>query len=269
MVIFQNDIISSTINLENIMDKELRGKFISQWQTYFPNAELPVTFQYSDDSMGVEKEKIVEGQRCIFAQLAKVRRGESICMQNESVNCRGGKRYLGFSQTLFPGFECFLSHDEAGEGERYKRTPELVAECMKYLPFIPVKKNIIFKRWDRLSEGDSPLGVIFFANPDVISGLFTLTCFNSAAPDAVITPFGAGCASIVYYPYREELNGTKRAVLGLFDPSARKCVKGDLLTFAIPFSKFVEMINEMEESFLITNSWSIIKGRMGKVNQIE
>ena len=269
MVIFQNDIISSTINLENIMDKELRGKFISQWQTYFPNAELPVTFQYSDDSMGVEKEKIFEGQRCIFAQLAKVRRGESICMQNESVNCRGGKRYLGFSQTLFPGFECFLSHDEAGEGERYKRTPELVTECMKHLPFIPVKKNIIFKRWDRLTEEDAPMAVIFFANPDVISGLFTLACFNSAAPDAVITPFGAGCASIVYYPYREQLNGTKRAVLGLFDPSARKCVKGDLLTFAIPFSKFVEMINEMEESFLITNSWSIIKGRMGKVNQIE
>jgi len=251
------------------MNKELKDKFISLWQKYFPNAELPLTFQYSDDTKGVEKEKIFQGHRCIFAQLAKARRGESICMQDESVNCRGGKRYLGFSQTMFSGFECFLSHDKAGEGERYKRTPELVTECMKQLSFIPVKKNIIFKRWDRLTEEDAPLAVIFFATPDVVSGLFTLTCFNSAAPDAVIAPFGAGCASVVYYPYREELNGTKRAVLGLFDPSARKFVKGDLFTFSIPFSKFVEMIDEMEESFLITDSWSIIKGRMGKLNQIE
>lgn len=244
------------------MNQNLRDKFISQWQKYFPNAELPITFQYSDDTMGIEKEKIFGGHRCVIAQLLKVRKGESVCMQEESVNCRGGKRYLGFSRNLFPGIECFLSHDEAGEGERYKRTPELAAECVKGLPFIPVKENIIFKRWDKLTEEDAPAAVIFFANPDVISGLFTLTCFNSAATDAVITPFGAGCASIIYYPYQEELNGTRRAVLGQFDPSARKCVKADVLTFSIPYFKFVEMIDEMEESFLITDSWSIIMERM-------
>lgn len=245
------------------MEKILKERFILLWQKYFPNAELPLTFQYSDDTMGTEEEKPVSGHRCIFAQLAKVRRGDSICMQEESVCCGGGKRYLGFSQKMFPEFEYFLSHDKAGEGERYKRTPELVNECMKQFSPLPVKKNIIFKRWDRLDEQDTPLAVVFFATPDVVSGLFTLTCFNSAAFDAVITPFGAGCASIVYYPYREELDGTKRAVLGLFDPSARKFVKGDILSFSIPFSKFKEMIDEMEESFLITDSWSKIRGRMG------
>lgn len=251
------------------MEKGLINKFISLWQNYFPNAELPLTFQYSDDTMGTEEEKPSEGHRCIFAQLAKARRGDSICMKEETVNCGGGKRYLGFSREMFPGFECFLSHDKAGEGERYKRTPQLVTECMKQFLPIPVKKNIIFKRWDRLAEEDAPLGVIFFATPDVVSGLFTLVNFNSAAPDAVIAPFGAGCASVVYYPYREELEGTRRAVLGLFDPSARKFVKSELLTFSIPFSKFLEMIDEMEESFLITESWSRIKGRMGRVNPME
>lgn len=89
--------------------------------------------------MGVEKEKIVEGHRCVIAQLLKVRRGESVYMQEECVNCRGGKRYLGFSQPMFPGFECFLSHDEKGEGERYKRTPELVTG-MYEAAFIPLKE---------------------------------------------------------------------------------------------------------------------------------
>jgi hypothetical protein len=32
----------------------------------------------------------------------------------------------------------------------------------------------VFKRWDTLDEADSPEVVIFFAPPDVISGLFTL-----------------------------------------------------------------------------------------------
>ena len=102
------------------MNKELKEKFVVLWKKYFPNAELPITFQYSDDTMGVEKEKIVEGHRCVIAQLLKVRRGESVYMQEECVNCRGGKRYLGFSQPMFPGFECFLSHEEM---DRYKLVP--------------------------------------------------------------------------------------------------------------------------------------------------
>lgn len=65
------------------MNKELRDKFIKQWQRYFPNAELPVTFQYSEDTMDVEKEKIVEGHRCMISQLTKIRRGESVCRMNQ------------------------------------------------------------------------------------------------------------------------------------------------------------------------------------------
>ena len=112
----------------------------------------------------------------------------------------------------------------------------------------------MFKRWDHLTEQDEPEAVFFFAPADVISGLFTLAGFNSSKPDAVISPFGAGCTSIVYYPYREQVEGTKRAVLGMFDPSARLCTDSNLLSFAIPISKFMEMIHHMEESFLNTNT---------------
>lgn len=60
---------------------------------------------------------------------------------------------------MFPGFECFLSHDEAGEGERYKQSPKLAAECIGRLAILPLKgKNLIFKRWD---NPDNPEAVIF------------------------------------------------------------------------------------------------------------
>ena len=144
----------------------------------------------------------------------------------------------------------------------------MAAEALAQLPILPIKgENLIFKRWDKLEAEDTPEAVIFFASADVLSGLFTLACFDNADPDAVIAPFGAGCASIIYHPYREQLNGTNRAVLGSFDPSARKCMKSDLLSFAIPFNKFKKMVLQMEESFLKTATWETIKKRMDKSNQ--
>ena len=189
------------------MEITLKNQFITLWNTYFPQAGLPLTFQYSADTQNLPIVEAPKGHRCIIAQLTQVQRGKTLCMQADSVGCRGGKRYTNFTDKMFPGFECFLSHNEQGEGERYKQTPELAA--------------------------------------------------------AVLAPFGAGCASIIYHPYREQLDGTNRAVLGSFDPSARKCMKPDLLSFAIPFNKFKSMVSQMEESFLKTATWDVIKKRIG------
>jgi uncharacterized protein (DUF169 family) len=245
------------------MDINKRDQFIKLWREYFGDAELPVTFQYSVDNRGVKEAEIPDGHRCLIAQLLKVRRGESLCFNEESVTCTGGKRYLMFSDSMPKGFECYISHYNNGKGERYKRHPEQVLSFWENLPPLPVKgSKLIFKPWDKLQEQDQPDAVIFFANADVLSGLFTLVCFDSTAEDEVIAPFGAGCTNLVYYPLREQLNGTNRSVLGLMDPSARKRVKKDLVTFAIPFSKFMKIIDQMEESFLATETWETIRKRM-------
>ena len=67
---------------------------------------------------------------------------------------------------------------------------------------------------------------------------------------------------LIYYPYREQVEGTKRAVLGMFDPSARLCTGSNLLSFAVPISKFMVMNDQMEESFLITDTWKMMQKRM-------
>ena len=245
------------------MNTTMRDKFTSQWQQFFNNSELPITFQYATDSRNIPVVETPQGHRCIISQLIKVRHGGSICMQPHSVNCIGGKRYMMFSDSMPPSFECYISHYPDGRGERYKLLPEQVVHFWDNLPKLPIKgDHLIFKRWDHLEEQDEPDAVIFFATPDVLSGLFTLTCFDSTAEDAVIAPFGAGCTNIIYYPYREQLNGTGRAVIGLMDPSARKCTKGDLVTFAIPINKFMAIIDQMEESFLATDTWKIIQRRI-------
>jgi hypothetical protein len=102
----------------------------------------------------------------------------------------------------------------------------------------------------------------------VLCGLFTLANFDQNDPNGVICPFGAGCGSIVHYPYLEQQKEHPKAVLGLFDPSARPCVGVDILTMAIPMKKFTKMIGYMEESFLITTTWDAVKKKIARSNAI-
>ncbi len=247
------------------MDMKIKEKFISLWKRYFDGAEFPVTFYYTDEEGHAKLVKPGSVPRCVIGALSNVRRGSSYCFNADSIGCPGGKRYLGFAEKIMPDFEYFLSCGIPGrlEGERYKKSPELVRESIKYSPvFKAPARFIVFKRWDMLEKSDDPEVVIFFAQPDVLSGLFTLANFDEAEPNGVFSPHGSGCASIVQYPYLEKDSHRPRGVIGMFDISARPFVPGNVLTFSVPMKKFVTMIENMEESFLITKSWRKIQKRI-------
>lgn len=249
------------------METAFKEKFIHHWNKYFPGAELPIGFYYSDSIDPKFLAIPPKGHRCLIGDLAKVRKGKIQCFHAGNVGCFGGKRYCGFEMEYTPNFEYFLSYGIPGklEGERYKKSPDIVREFMQHNRQIKAPgKYIIFKRWDMLDTADNPLVVIFFASPDVLSGLFTLVNYAETSPYGVIAPFGAGCASIVDYPHREMQSGENRAVIGMFDVSARPCVPAGTLSFAIPWPRFVRMVGDMEESFLITKSWNKVRTRMKK-----
>jgi len=247
------------------MDAEFKERFLKNWARYFPGAELPIGFYYSNSAEQKFMAKPPKGHRCVIGDIAKVRKGKTLCFDTHTIGCPGGQRYLGFESKLAPHFEYFLSYGIPGklEGERYKKSPELVKELIKnQKPSKAPGDYIIFKRFDRMGDGDQPLVVIFFAPPDVLSGLFTLANFDELQPNGVIAPFCAGCGSIVDYPYKELKSSEPRAVLGMFDVSARPCVPSTVLTFAVPWPKYVRMADNMKESFLITKSWNKVRARM-------
>jgi uncharacterized protein (DUF169 family) len=247
------------------MDMKLKDRFLSLWNKYFNRAELPIAYWYADDPGDAIVMKEGEGPRCIIGGLVKVRQGASRAYDVDAVGCPGGKRYLGFSPDLMPDFEYFLSCGIPGkmEGERYKQSPELVREAMADWPaFEAPAKYIVFKRWDNLSGADNPEVVVVFAQPDVLSGLFTLASFDEKEGAMNVTPFGSGCSSIVQYPYLETGKERPGTVIGMFDVSARPYVPDDVLTFAAPMSKFLRMADNMEESFLITGSWRQVQKRI-------
>jgi uncharacterized protein (DUF169 family) len=247
------------------MDIEIRDHFIRQWKNYFNDANLPIIFYYSDRPVNAVEVSPSAKRSCLICELKKVRNGKSLAFNSKALTCFGAKRYLGFTYKMRPNFAYFLSCGlkNVMEGERYIRTPEMVKELMKNQKKLNIQgKYIVFKRWDRLEEEDNPDVVIFFATPDILSGLFTLANYDQSEPNSTITPFGAGCGSIVHYPYLEKDYERPRAVIGMFDVSARPCVPSGVLTFAVPMVKFLKMISYMDESFLITDSWKEVQERI-------
>jgi hypothetical protein len=247
------------------MDMQLKESFLSKWEKYFGGAGLPIACFYTDKVSDEDKKNSENIDRCLVCNVANVTGGKAYIYNAKTAGCPGGKRYSGFVKALRPDFEYFLSCGIPGkmEGERYKKSPELVK---KYLadnpPFEISGSNLVFKRWDKLTVEDNPEIMTFFAGPDVLSGLYTLANFDYSGTDGVICPMGSGCSSILSYPLVEARSKKPRCVLGMFDVSARPCVPAGTLTFSIPVKRFEVMLGNMDESFLITDSWKQVRERI-------
>ncbi len=230
--------------------------------------EHPLIALYSNEKPADGISPKETGHVCMFALLRRTReRGETACFDEEHTGCDGGAFYMGFRFTPRPKIEYFLSCGIPGEmeGERYIKTPEI---ARRYFASVrPPKapgRYCLFKPLNKQTAEDKPEVVIFFAPPDVLSGLVVLTHYATERADAVSLPFSSGCGSILTHPLKEAEQENPRAVLGLFDVSARPFVEPDVLTLAMPTRLFLALLDSQEESFLITGSWRKIRERMEK-----
>ena len=62
--------------------------------------------------------------------------------------------------------------------------------------------------------------------------------------------------------WQEAMANGKTCYIGMTDPSARKVIGSNQLSFSIPYSRFLEMQQEADGSFLTTDTWTIIKKRI-------
>ena len=116
---------------------------------------------------------------------------------------------------------------------------------------------------ERLNPSLEIEGVVFLANPDMLSGLTTWAFYDNNAADCVVSTFGSGCSAVVTQATIENRKGGKRTFLGFFDPSVRPHFEADKLSYTIPMSRFKEMYETMRQSCLFdTHAWGKIKERM-------
>ncbi len=229
-----------------------------------------------------------KGERsCVMAMFARAAKGETITLDRETVGCPGGAVGLGFGNWYdkFPGglkgFYYFLSvgfekweegrdlikalpegvvFNKLVHGERYKKSPELVAEFVNQLPITSIpERYVVFKPISEVVDGENPVSVVFVVNPHQLSALIVLANYGRGSSDNVIAPMGAGCHQIGIYVYREAASSKPKAVIGLTDLDARLNVRSqlgdDVLTFAVPYKMFREMEGNVEESFLEAGTW--------------
>lgn len=93
-----------------------------------------------------------------------------------------------------------------------------------------------------------------------MAGLLGLAEY-ARAEDALIAPFGSGCSTLVTYPLAEGKRALPRAVLGIFDPSARPDLAPEELSFAAPLALWEEILGNAEDSFLSTLAWARLRTR--------
>ncbi len=205
---------------------------------------------------------------CMIGLLNRARRrGETVFFDTDHTGCFGGAYYMGFRDQARPNIEYFLSCGIPGEmdGERYIKTPGLAREYFSAVkPRKAPGKFCIFKPLHTFQSPEEPEVVVFFGSPDILSGLFTLTNYAAERMDAVRIPFSSGCGSILTHPLKEAEKEKPQAILGMFDVSARPFVEPNILTLAMPMKLFFILLDNLDESFLITESWKKVKARIKK-----
>ncbi|MBE6201925.1 MAG: hypothetical protein E7134_07090 [Rikenellaceae bacterium] len=153
-------------------------------------APMPIAFWYGNTAVNPESRV----PRCMIGAIRKVCDGNPLTLTNENVQCGGGGLYTAF-RPMFEGVPMFVS-----KNEHYKQTPEQVRAYVESLEIeITDKPYLNFVSVDKLASWDSVEAVVFFATPDVLSGLCTWAFYDNDANNAVVTKFASGCAAIISF----------------------------------------------------------------------
>lgn len=230
-------------------------EFIQNFKEAFgEKAQLPLLFGYSDKPIA-DTEKI---GGCFFKGLQAAREGTPVSLSIEVIDCGGGKLYTGFTDMpeRVPGFVSLK--------EKYKKTPEMVTDYVNGLNMKRTEKSYLnFTRIDKAESFEGTEGVMFYATADMLSGLCGWAFYDTNEPDAVVSMFGSGCSTVVSMTVAENEKKGHRCFLGLLDPSVRPWVGKNELSFTIPFSRFVPMMETMKDTFLFGfHAWEKVKQRL-------
>ena len=225
----------------------------------------PVGFYFADkkpdDAIGFKS----KGNGCIVPLIFSSAKGRTVAFDKDTMGWDCSAFFLGYQDWIYNGIECFLSDGSiiGGKGERFIKTKSQAKEYVKSLrPKTLNNSVIVFKPLENFDLSETPEIVIFFVNPDQLSGLVNLLHFNSPEKDdLVVTRFMSGCGSIVTLPMKYKTEGKIKAVWGMHDISARLRIPNELMTLTMPYGLLVDIYKDIDNSFIITSNWQKIKDR--------
>lgn len=255
--------------LEVLMADEPMGVYYTDREPdgVSPRSQRPLSRE-AEERGEVDWQAVMENFSCVLGIVWQARRKKKAAFfDRERFGCPGGAFYLGFMKPYLNMHPYFISTGIPGilEGERYSDSPEAAREFFDTIDPPPAPARFcVIKPLSLFAGGEEPDTVIFFSRPEVLSGLFNLTTFVTGDIDAVRTPFGPGCSGLVTWPAKYREQGKEYAMLGAFDPSCRRFLKTDELSFAVPLSLYRKMITRWEGSFLTTETWKTVRKKIAR-----
>jgi len=226
---------------------------------------LPIGMFFSETKPEKAMGFKTKGNGCILPLIFKSSQGKTVAIDQDTTGWNCSAFYLGYQDWIFDGIECFLSDGVVNgrEGERFIKTSKQAKSFVKfYQPKTLNTKVTVFKPLSEFEKHETPEIVIFFVNSDELSALVYLLHFNSPeSEDRIVTRFISGCGSVVTLPMKLKKEGKMQAVWGMHDISVRKRLPKELMTLTMPYELLVEITKDIDQSFIITDSWKAIKER--------
>lgn len=205
---------------------------------------------------------------CVMGKIWLARKKKTAAyFSAKQFGCPGGAFWLGFNK---PQVETIIHYVSSGipgrmEGELYCDSPDNLRKIFEYVDPAPAPaKYCVFKPLSHFKDSEQPMLVTFFTRPEPLCGLHQLAAFVTNDPEVVASPWSAACGSLAIWPRHYLAKGMKKAVIGGWDPSARKFLKTDELSFTVTFDMFSEMLKRYDSSFLTTETWKNVGKKIEK-----
>jgi len=189
--------------------------------------------------------------------------GHMCATDNEHSVCHGSKSGFGFggisnrqnsawSASVVPE-EIRQTMKHKSPGQSYFKTPEIAM-----LQMDPIKDYgdgtdvIVFQDLDEAESEGRPIEVVvFLVDPGRLSALMQLAAFSKETPGpACIMPYGHACQQVYAIPRAEGESDDPHAVVGMTDMYARRFVKREEMSFAVPYKLYRRMVSDIDSSFL-------------------
>lgn len=216
----------------------------------------------------IEWERVFGDFSCVIGHIWRARKKRTAAYFSASrFGCPGGAFWLGYMK---PQTDTIIHYVSTGipermHGELYCDSPEALRRIFDEIDPVPApKRYCVVKPVGLFAADEEPELVAFFARPEVLSGLHQLAAFVTNNPEVVASPWGAACTGLITWPMKYLAQGQQRAVLGGWDPSARKFFKTDELSFTVSHTMFIQMLERFDESFLTTKTWRTVRKKIAR-----
>jgi len=252
------------------LDEEPMGMFYTDekpLEGFSPNvSDLPTREKEINNE--INWQEVFGSFSCVIGKIWLARKKRSCAyFSAEQFGCPGGAFWLGFNK---PQAETIISYVSTGipggmEGEHYCDSQDRLRQIFEYIdPPTALGKYCVFKPVGKFTGDEKPLLVTVFARPESLCGLHQLATFVTNDPEVVASPWSSACGSLAIWPRHYLEKGKNKAVVGGWDPSARKFFNIDELSFTVPFDMFINMVEGHDESFLVTKTWTTVQKKIKK-----